>query len=107
MELDRDSVAAVFPPMQERGASRSRPGGRLVLVRSERLRRPGRADRFGMPKRNRFRLECASIVGGAIAQIAATAIGVMRRACGQQRMVVSRGHVVGVDVGGFWISATS
>ncbi len=32
MELDGDGVAAVFPPMQERGASRSRAGGRLVLV---------------------------------------------------------------------------
>ena len=32
MELDSDGVAAVFPPMQERGASRWRAGGRLVLV---------------------------------------------------------------------------
>jgi hypothetical protein len=46
MELDSDGVAAVFPPMQERGASRSRAGGRLVLVRlrSERARQAVRQD---------------------------------------------------------------
>jgi hypothetical protein len=33
MELASDGGAAVFPPMQERGASRSRAGGRLLLVR--------------------------------------------------------------------------
>ena len=39
MELDSDGGAAAFPPMQERDGSRSRAGGRLVLVRSRCLRR--------------------------------------------------------------------
>jgi hypothetical protein len=34
MELDSDGSAAAFPPMQERDGSRSRDGGRLILVRS-------------------------------------------------------------------------
>jgi hypothetical protein len=46
MELDSALGAAAFPPMQERGGSRSRAGGRLVVVRSEHPQRRPRGDCF-------------------------------------------------------------
>ena len=42
MEVSSDGIAAALPGMQKRGRSRSRAGGRLVLVHSERLGRRGR-----------------------------------------------------------------